>query len=93
MEYSQDIGPGLLGGGQPGERVREAIGNVGGEGGGAPDVGQAAPDLGQGGRLEGLDMPDNPGPAIAGRTPLVGTLRRAQGMPVIRDQLGGQLGS
>lgn len=50
---------------------------------------QNRPDLGQGG---GVNTPDNPGPALAGRTPLLGTLRRSNGMPVIRDQLSGMMG-
>lgn len=72
-------GPGLLGGGQPGERVRNALGG----GGGMADLGQ------DGGPLS---VPNNPGPAAAGRTPLVGTVRRSNGMPVARDQLSGLMG-
>jgi len=34
-----------------------------------------------------LDIPNNPGPAIAGRTPVVGSLRRSNGVMVLRDEL------
>lgn len=75
-----DVGQsGLLGGGQPGERVRNLVG------------GEGSADLGQGG-LDSLEMPDSPGPAVAGRTPLVGTVRRSQGMTVVRDELSGVMG-
>lgn len=36
---------------------------------------------------EEVDIPSDPGPAVAGRTPLVGSVRRSQGLPVIRDEL------
>lgn len=72
-------GQGLLGGGQPGDRVRGALGGDG-----------PGPDLGQG--AGSMDVPDEPGPAVAGRTPLVGTVRRSNGMPVVRDQLSGVMG-
>lgn len=39
---------------------------------------------GQGGRIE---VPDNPGPAVMGRTPILGTVRRSRDLPVLRDQL------
>lgn len=82
MEYNQS-GPGnLLNNVQPGQRVRERLGNFG--------SGDMGPDLGQnGGPADSVDIPDEPGPAVAGRTPLVGSLRRSNDMPVIRDQLGG----
>lgn len=34
------------------------------------------------------DIPANPGPAVTGRTPVLGTVRRKNGMPVLRDELG-----
>jgi len=34
-----------------------------------------------------IDIPENPGPAILGNTPIVGTLRRENDMPVLRDEL------
>lgn len=73
-----DLGQqGLLGGGQPGERVRNLL-NRGGS-----DLGQGAGDL---------EVPNEPGPAVAGRTPVIGTVRRSNGMPVARDQLSGAMG-
>lgn len=77
MDYAQD---GLLGDVQPGERVRNALSGIGERfrGGNRPDVSQAS---------DALDIPDNPGPAVAGRTPVVGSVRRSQGMPVLRDQI------
>lgn len=72
-------GGGPLGGGQPGERLMQLLqrgGNVG------PDVGQDG---------ENVDVPDEPGPAVAGRTPVVGTVRRSNGLPVARDQLSGAM--
>lgn len=38
-----------------------------------------------------LDVPDNPGPALLGNTPVVGTLRRQNDMPVLRDELKDEL--
>lgn len=38
-----------------------------------------------------IEVPDEPGPSIAGRTPLVGTVRRSQGAPVLRDELSDEL--
>jgi hypothetical protein len=34
-----------------------------------------------------VDLPDDPGPALADRTPVVGSVRRSFDAPVIRDQL------
>jgi len=51
------------------------------------DGGKVDAVVGQGGESM-LDMPDNPGPAVAGRTPVVGQFRRDRDMPVLRDQLG-----
>lgn len=102
MEYEQeDIGPGVLNR-KPGERVREALGGGGDtEAGQGLQPGKRVQDAlqrfrGDGeeasqGMLSELNIPDNPGPAAAGRTPLVGTLRRSQGMPVARDELGNML--
>lgn len=39
----------------------------------------------QGGRIE---VPDDPGPALAGRTPVIGMVRRSRDLPVLRDNLG-----
>lgn len=77
MEYSQS---GPLGDVQIGKRLREQLSSLGGGEG---------PDLGQGG--DAVDVPDEPGPALAGRTPLVGSVRRSNGMPVVRDQLSGMM--
>lgn len=106
MDYQQSGG--VLNGGQPGGRLKEALGGAGpdlGQGSGSPldgvepgkrvkqalGRGEGGPDLGQGG-MDELEVPDEPGPAAAGRTPLVGTVRRSNGMPVVRDELGGALG-
>lgn len=59
----------------PGERVKSAMDRVRNR-----DIGSFSENM-------SADMPDDPGPAVAGRTPLVGTLRREQDMPVLRDQL------
>lgn len=32
-------------------------------------------------------IPNDPGPAITGNTPVVGSLRRSQGLPVARDEI------
>ena len=34
-----------------------------------------------------VEMPDNPGPSIAGRTPAIGSFRRENDIPVVRDNL------
>jgi len=36
---------------------------------------------------EEVDIPSEPGPALLGRTPAVGSFRREQGIPVLRDEL------
>lgn len=36
-------------------------------------------------------VPDNPGPAITGRTPILGQYRRENDMTVLRDRLGNML--
>mgnify|MGYP006875061597 FL=1 len=38
-----------------------------------------------------LDVPDNPGPALMGKTPVIGELRRQNDIPVLRDELKDQL--
>lgn len=45
---------------------------------------------------QNLDMPndvvpDNPGPAITGNTPVLGSIRRSQGLPVARDEIADEL--
>jgi len=39
-----------------------------------------------------IDAPDDPGPAVMGKTPVLGTLRRSQGFPVLRDELKDEYG-
>lgn len=41
---------------------------------------------------QALSVPDDVGPAIMGRTPLVGTVRRQADLPVLRDMLGDAMG-
>ena len=36
---------------------------------------------------EDIPDPDEAGPSAAGRTPAIGTLRRKNGIPVIRDEV------
>lgn len=36
---------------------------------------------------QNVDVPDNPGPAALGHEPLVGTLRRSKGVPVVREEV------
>jgi hypothetical protein len=36
-------------------------------------------------------VPEDPGPALAGNTPLVGSLRRSHGFPVARDEIAEEL--
>ena len=38
-----------------------------------------------------LDVPEDPGPALMGKTPVLGQLRRQNDMPVLRDELKDQL--
>lgn len=40
---------------------------------------------------EEVDIPDDPGPAILGKTPAVGSIRRSQGLPVLRDEIEDEL--
>lgn len=37
------------------------------------------------------DIPDEPGPAVLDRTPVVGTVRRSNGLPVARDEVAENL--
>lgn len=62
---------GVLSNVNPGSRIRNLMGEDG-------------PDMMQGGSMS---TPDNPGPSMMGRTPMLGTLRRQRGLPVVRDQL------
>lgn len=53
-------------------------------------------DLGDVAEEQNVDMPDDvvpedPGPAITGNTPVVGSLRRSQGLPVARDEIADEL--
>lgn len=34
-----------------------------------------------------VELPDDPGPALMGKTPVVGTVRRGLDMPVLREEL------
>jgi len=36
---------------------------------------------------ENVDVPDYPGPAALGHEPLIGSVRRSKGMPVIREEV------
>lgn len=38
-----------------------------------------------------LNLPEDPGPAILGKTPVVGSLRRRNDMTVIRDEIKRQV--
>jgi len=62
---------GVLSNVNPGSRIKNLMGDGG-------------PDMMQGGSMS---TPDNPGPSMMGRTPMLGTLRRQRGLPVVRDQL------
>lgn len=37
--------------------------------------------------MDKANIPDNPGPAALGHTPLIGSVRRSQGMPVLREEV------
>lgn len=47
-------------------------------------------DLSEMDNTQEVDFPDlnNAGPALTGRTPILGSVRRSNGMPVLRDELG-----
>lgn len=34
-----------------------------------------------------IEVPDNPGPRIIGRDPVIGSVRRSMGLPVFRDEV------
>jgi len=53
-------------------------------GGDSPDV-QAK--VGSSGK-SGLSMPEDPGPAAMGKTPVIGQARRERDLPVVRDRVG-----
>ena len=72
MDRDFGQGSGPLSDVNPGERVRNVTQNAG-------------PDLGQSGNM--VNVPDSPGPAALGRTPLLGMARRERGLPVVRDQI------
>lgn len=36
---------------------------------------------------DGIEIPDFPGPAALGHTPLIGSVRRSKGLPVVRDEV------
>jgi len=78
MNFAEDGG--VLSNVNPGSRIRNLMGDDG------PDMmgSDYGPDMMQGGSLS---TPDNPGPSMMGRTPMLGTLRRQRGLPVVRDQL------
>lgn len=38
-------------------------------------------------KLKDMDIPENPGPVLLGREPLVGAFRRSVGAPVLRDMV------
>lgn len=82
---------GLLGGQGPlssGEGpIRNALQNFSS---GGPDLMQN----GDGGDGDGsVEVPENPGPPIIGRTPVVGSVRRANDLPVLRDEVPSTLGA
>lgn len=86
---------GMAGDFTPGERLSnyepgQNLPDVGGSGGMMGGDGGMAPDLGQDGMM-GAEVPDSPGPALAGRTPVLGSVRRSNDMPVLRDQLSGMM--
>lgn len=75
MRYKQNGngGDGILGEVEPGSRIKGLI----------DKVREDSPDLSQ-----GTDMvPESPGPSVAGRTPVIGSVRRDMDLPVARDQL------
>lgn len=44
-------------------------------------------DLNQTDPSTDVEPPQNPGPALAGKTPVLGSVRRGLDMPVLRDEL------
>lgn len=79
MDYNQE-GAGLLSNVKPGSRIRKALGRDDGD-----SMGQGL--MSKQGLMSNLNIPNKPGPAVAGRTPLVGSLRRSRDMMVLRDRL------
>lgn len=63
---------------EPGSRVKDLFSSSGGS------VDAVVGRMGS----DALNMPDEPGPAVTGRTPVVGQLRRDRDLPVLRDELG-----
>lgn len=93
IELNQD---GMMGGLNPGERVREFepgsnLPDVGSYGGMMGGDGGMMPDLGQSDMMN-ISVPDDPGPAATGRTPVLGSARRSRDLPVLRDELMGAMG-
>jgi len=70
-DYGEDGG--VLSNVNPGERVRNLVNR---DGDGASMMQGAS-----------MNMPESPGPAVMGNTPVIGMVRRERGMPVVRDQL------
>jgi len=71
--YGEDgDGSGILDNVNPGERVRNLM-----------DRDEGADMM----QMSGMSTPENPGPSVAGRTPVIGMVRRERGLPVVRDQL------
>lgn len=68
---------------EPGKNIKNALNQLQGN--------STSENMGQSGSIGSrLNIPENPGPALAGRTPLVGTLRRSNDLPVVRDSLRNQ---
>lgn len=44
-------------------------------------------DFGQTDPQTDVELPNDPGPALMGNTPVVGSVRRGLDMPVLRDEL------
>jgi len=62
---------------EPGKRVKDALGSE------DRDVQAVVGSV----KESVFDVPDNPGPAVTGRTPILGQFRRQRNMPVVRDRL------
>lgn len=73
-EYKQNSNS-VLGDVEPGKRVMKVIDRVRGSGE-MPDASQAKEVV-----------PDKPGPRVAGRSPVIGSLRRERDLPVVRDKV------
>lgn len=70
----------LMGDGKPGQRILNTLQEARGRG---SEASQSS--------MDSL-MPDNPGPALTGRTPLVGSMRRSNDLPVARDEFSSMMG-